>query len=89
MTIQEYKTITESGTVLVDFYATWCSVCKMLKPKLEEFAKEHPDIKVHRVNVEKSPQIAAELNISHLPTLVLYKDGKEVTRGGFDVLKRF
>ena len=55
----------------------------MLKPKLEELK----DIKVCMVNVDKWPKIAVEHGISNLPTLILYKDGKEQNRGTFDLLK--
>lgn len=83
LTEETYKQETDTGTVLVDFYAPWCGVCKMLKPKLEDLK----NVKVCMVNVDKWPKIAVEHGISNLPTLILYQDGKEQKRGTFDVLK--
>jgi thioredoxin 1 len=83
LTEETYKQETATGKVLVDFYAPWCGVCKMLKPKLEALK----DVKVCMVNVDKYPKIAVEHGISNLPTLILYQDGKEQKRGTFDVLK--
>lgn len=83
LTEETYKHETTIGTVLVDFYAPWCGVCKMLKPKMEALK----NVKVCMVNVDKWPKIAVEQGISNLPTLILYQDGKEQKRGTFDVLK--
>lgn len=83
LTEETYKQETATGKVLVDFYAPWCGVCKMLKPKLDELK----NVKVCMVNVDKWPKIAVGHNISNLPTLILYQDGKEKKRGTFDVLK--
>lgn len=67
---------TSEGTVLVDFYATWCGPCRAIAPMLEQLK----DVKVVKVNTEDSPELAVKFRVSHLPTLVFMKDGVEVDR---------
>ena len=86
LTEETYKQETATGKVLVDFYAPWCGVCKMLKPKVEELAKNTPNFAFYSVDVDKYPQLAVKYNIANLPTLLVLEDGKEIKRGTFDVL---
>ena len=62
--------------VLVDFYADWCGPCRMVAPILAEIAEENPDIAVAKVNVDDQPELASELGVFSIPTLVVLKDGK-------------
>lgn len=66
--------------VLVDFNANWCGPCRMLKPILEEIAKEDSSIKIVSVNIDDNDILAEEYNVSSIPCLVLFKDGKEINR---------
>ena len=67
--------------VLVDFWATWCGPCKMIGPIIEEVAEEVKDtIVVGKVNVDEASDIAAKYQVMSIPTLILFKDGKEVKR---------
>lgn len=62
--------------VLVDFYATWCGPCRLLEPVIETFAKEHEDVYVVKIDVDKFPNISREYTIMSIPTLLVFKDGK-------------
>ena len=70
----------QNGTVLVDFYADWCGPCKMIAPFVEEIANERTDITVGKVNVDESGAIAVKYGIASIPTLIVFKDGKEYAR---------
>ena len=77
---ENFDAVVKSGTVLVDFFATWCGPCKMIAPILEEVANERPDIPVVKVDVDESGALAARFGIVSIPTLVVLQDGQEVNR---------
>ena len=62
--------------VIVDFWATWCTPCRMLTPILEELAEEHPEIKVCKLNVDEAQDIAERYGIMSLPILVFFENGE-------------
>lgn len=66
--------------VLIQYYADWCGPCQMLKPILEELSKEITDVKFYRVNIEEHRNLAVSAGIQSIPTVVMYKDGKESIR---------
>ena len=74
------EVIEENKKVLVDFFATWCGPCTMLTPVIEQIAKEHDEIKVCKVDVDKAPEIAMQYGIVSVPTLIVTDKGKEVQR---------
>lgn len=80
MSMAEYhQLIDHEGLVLVDFYATWCGPCKRMAPFLEEIAQEQATtLKLQKINTDKNILVAQELNITGLPTLLLYKSKKMV-----------
>jgi thioredoxin 1 len=67
--------------VLVDFWAEWCPPCKMIAPILEQIATEKDgQLKIAKLDTDANPEIPQKLGIMSLPTLVLFKNGKEVSR---------
>ncbi len=67
-----------SGPVLVDFWAPWCGPCRMQAPAVEKLAEE--GYQAGKVNVDEQPALAAEYQVMNIPTLIIFKDGREVDR---------
>jgi thioredoxin 1 len=73
--------INGSTPVLVDFTATWCGPCKMMSPILDQVAGELGDqVKIIKVDVDKNPHAAAHFQVQGVPTLILFKEGKNLWR---------
>ena len=80
VTINQHNFQTEvldcEKTVLLDFWAPWCGPCRMVSPILDEIARERPDIKVGKVNVDEEMALASQFRAYSIPTLVVMKEGK-------------
>ena len=66
--------------VLIDFWAAWCGPCQGIAPTVEEIAREKPDIRVRKVNVDEEPALAAKFQITSIPTLILLRGGQVIGR---------
>lgn len=77
----EFKDLIGTGTVLVDFFATWCGPCRMQLPILELVAdRVEGKATIIKVNTEEHAEIASQYQVQSIPTLVLFRDGQVVNR---------
>lgn len=77
----EKEVLNSNEPVLVDFYADWCGPCKMMAPVVEELAGElQGKAKVGKINVDENQNLAMEYNVMSIPTLIIFKEGKEFKR---------
>ena len=77
----EKEVLNSEKAVLVDFWAPWCMPCKIIAPAVEKISEEmETEVKVMKSNVDEAPEVATELSILNIPTLLLFKGGKEIAR---------
>ena len=77
----ETEVLQSDKPVLLDFYANWCGPCKMLAPVLHEIAEENADtLRVGKINVDEQMELAMRFQVSSIPMLVIFKDGKAVAK---------
>ena len=80
MNRQQFRSMMEHGkTVLVDFWAPWCSYCRRINPAYEKIAEQYgADMVVAKVNIDDEPQLAEKEMIEVIPTMVLYRNGEAI-----------
>ncbi len=81
LTDKNFNDEIKSGVVLVDFHANWCGPCRMLAPVLEQVAKDiQGKASIGKVDIDAEQETAVKFQITSVPTMILFKDGKEVNR---------
>jgi len=81
LTDKNFQQQTKNRLVLVDFWAEWCAPCRMMAPVLNEAAEElNGTTRIGKVNIEQYQSLAQQFKVRSIPTLILFKNGKEVDR---------
>lgn len=76
----ETKVLNSKETIVVDFYADWCGPCRLLAPKLESRIGQEKDIHLAKINVDNLDQLAAKYEVSTIPHVVAFKNGKAIDK---------
>lgn len=77
----EKEVMQGTGVVLVDFWASWCGPCRMVGPIIEQLAEEYEGkVTVGKVNVDEESALASEFAVVSIPTIIVFKDGKQVEK---------
>jgi thioredoxin 1 len=81
LTDQNFSNKIKNGTVLVDFWASWCMPCKLMVPVLNELAEStNGKVNIAKLNVDEAKVTASKFAVRSIPTLILFKNGKEIHR---------
>lgn len=75
-----HEVLESEKPVLLDFWAPWCGPCRMVVPIVDEIARENPDIKVVKVNVDEEAELARKFGVMSIPSLFVMKDGEVVNK---------
>jgi len=76
----DFQELIKDGVTVVDFFATWCGPCKMLAPEFESLAKNTEGVNFVTVDIDQHRELTVSNGVNSVPTIVLFKDGKEISR---------
>lgn len=77
----ESKVLKAERPLIIDLWAEWCMPCKMIAPTLDKIADDYRgEIDIAKINVDEYPELATDLSVMNIPTLIFFKDGKEKGR---------
>jgi thioredoxin 1 len=82
LTGDNFETVVNSATkpMVIDFWAPWCGPCRALGPILDSIAEESDDVMICKVDIDEEAELAAKFDISTIPTLIFFKDGKQLDK---------
>lgn len=80
LTDKNFQHQIKDKTILVDFWATWCAPCRMMAPVLNDLSGELDKASIGKLNIDEYQSIAAKYNVRSIPTMIIFKGGKEVDR---------
>lgn len=80
VTTEEYRKVDKSGPYILEFYSSTCGPCKMLSFVLKDIDKDDPDFRIYQAEFNENADLKEELGVTGFPTILLMKDGKEVSR---------
>lgn len=81
LTDKNFQQMTKNRLVLVDFWASWCAPCRIMAPVLNDLADElNSDSRVGKVNIEEYQSLAQRFQVRNIPTMILFRNGKEINR---------
>ena len=81
LTKDNFDSVTSSGLVLVDFWATWCGPCRMQAPILDELDEQLGDkVKICKLDVDDEPAIAQRFGVFSIPTLMVFRNGEMISK---------
>lgn len=76
---EDFEKVVSKGNSVVDFFATWCGPCRMMGQVMHNIEGEYPSVTFLKVDVDKFPAIAAKFNVSSIPNMFFFKDGKKTS----------
>ena len=77
---EEFDKESKGAEAIIDFSATWCGPCQMLKPLIEKVSEEHPELNILSLDVDEVPSPCEKYGVFSIPTIIIFKDGKEAKR---------
>ena len=80
ITSESFEESISKGVSVIDFWAEWCGPCKMLTPILEELDQEMENVSFYKVDADANTDLAVKLQITSIPTIIVYKDGEIIGR---------